>query len=116
MRREISIKVAGAIQSHGETRYQVAVSFDKQTAKETGVGGMRRAVRQGEVWTLPVTPDPISPHDEILSVAQAAQLLQFQPYTIREKARSGEIPGQKVGREWRFSLKALLGLVGGESG
>ena len=45
---------------------------------------------------------------EILNVDQAAEFLGFHPYTVREKARSGEIPGRKVGREWRFSREALL--------
>lgn len=45
---------------------------------------------------------------EILNVEQAAEFLGFSPYTVREKARLGEIPGRKVGREWRFSRTALL--------
>jgi excisionase family DNA binding protein len=45
---------------------------------------------------------------EVLNVEQAAELLGFSPYTIREKARLGEIPGRKTGREWRFSRTALL--------
>ena len=45
---------------------------------------------------------------EILNAEQAAEFLGFNPYTVREKARSGEIPGRKVGREWRFSRTALL--------
>lgn len=45
---------------------------------------------------------------EILNVEQAAEFLGFSPYTIREKARLGEIPGRKLNREWRFSREALL--------
>ena len=45
---------------------------------------------------------------EVLNVDQAAEFLGFHPYTVREKARLGEIPGRKVGREWRFSRRALL--------
>ncbi len=45
---------------------------------------------------------------EILNAEQAAEFLGFNPYTVREKARLGEIPGRKVGREWRFSRTALL--------
>lgn len=45
---------------------------------------------------------------EILNVDQTAEFLGFHPYTVREKARLGEIPGRKVGREWRFSRTALL--------
>jgi excisionase family DNA binding protein len=45
---------------------------------------------------------------EVLNVEQAAELLGFSPYTIREKARLGEIPGRKTGREWRFLRTAVL--------
>ena len=45
---------------------------------------------------------------EVLNAEQAAEFLGFNPYTVREKARLGEIPGRKVGREWRFSRTALL--------
>lgn len=45
---------------------------------------------------------------EVLNVEEAAEFLGFSPYTIREKARLGEIPGRKVGREWRFLRAALL--------
>jgi excisionase family DNA binding protein len=45
---------------------------------------------------------------EVLNVEQVAELLGFSPYTVREKARLGEIPGRKTGREWRFSRTALL--------
>lgn len=45
---------------------------------------------------------------EILNVEQAAEFLGFSAYTVREKARLGEIPGRKVGREWRFLREVLL--------
>jgi excisionase family DNA binding protein len=45
---------------------------------------------------------------DVLNAEEAAEFLGFNPYTIREKARLGEIPGRKVGREWRFSRRRLL--------
>ena len=45
---------------------------------------------------------------EVLNVEEAAEFLGFAPYTIREKAREGEIPARKIGREWRFSRQMLL--------
>lgn len=45
---------------------------------------------------------------EVLNVDQAAEFLGFSAYTVREKARTGEIPGRKIGREWRFSREQLL--------
>ena len=47
-------------------------------------------------------------HKEVLNAEEAAEFLGFNAYTIRKKARLGEIPGRKVGREWRFSRRRLL--------
>lgn len=46
-------------------------------------------------------------HD-VLDVQEAAALLAVSPATVREQARLGRLPGRKIGREWRFSRRALL--------
>lgn len=55
------------------------------------------------------------PFREVLDVSEAARLLGISEYTARELARKGAIPGRKVGRQWRFSRKALLDWLGGDS-
>jgi excisionase family DNA binding protein len=45
---------------------------------------------------------------EVLTAEEAAEFLGFNPVTVRLKARSGEIPGRKIGKEWRFSKRVLL--------
>jgi PTS system nitrogen regulatory IIA component len=45
---------------------------------------------------------------DVLNVEETAEFLGFAPYTIREKAKEGEIPGRKIGGEWRFSRRQLL--------
>lgn len=50
---------------------------------------------------------------EVLNAEEAAELLEVNPYTVRQKARLGELPGRKVGKEWRFSRTALLEWLGG---
>ncbi|MDP8922274.1 MAG: helix-turn-helix domain-containing protein [Chloroflexota bacterium] len=53
---------------------------------------------------------------DVLNVDQAAELLSVSPWTVREQARQGHLPGRKVGKEWRFSRVALLTwLAGGGS-
>jgi excisionase family DNA binding protein len=44
----------------------------------------------------------------ILNVKETAEFLGFAPYTIRKKARDGEIPGHKLRGEWRFARWQLL--------
>ena len=53
-------------------------------------------------------PDPRRLADEVLTLEQVASLLQVEPDVARALARRGELPGRKVGREWRFSRQALL--------
>jgi excisionase family DNA binding protein len=55
-----------------------------------------------------------APDPEVLTVEQAAELLQVDPDTVRSLAREGTLPGRKVGREWRFWRTALLRWLGGE--
>jgi excisionase family DNA binding protein len=50
---------------------------------------------------------------EVLTVEQLAELLQLDAKTVRSLAARGEIPGRKLGREWRFSRRAVLDWLAG---
>lgn len=39
---------------------------------------------------------------EILTVKEAAAMLKLSPETVKRKARAGELPAAKAGRQWRF--------------
>lgn len=45
---------------------------------------------------------------EILTPPQLAGLLQIDEETLIELAEKKEIPGRKIGEEWRFSRDAIL--------
>ena len=45
---------------------------------------------------------------EVLDGEEVADLLSVSPWTVREQARLGRLPGRKVGKEWRFSRQGLL--------
>ena len=47
-------------------------------------------------------------HDDVLSLEEAAALLRVEPDDVRELAEAGDLPGRKLGRQWRFSRTALL--------
>jgi excisionase family DNA binding protein len=51
---------------------------------------------------------------EILTPAQLAGLLQVEEDTVVELAEQGELPGRKVGEEWRFSREAILAWLAAE--
>jgi excisionase family DNA binding protein len=54
---------------------------------------------------------PYPPLD-VLNAAQAADLLQVDEAAVLELAESGELPGRKVGGEWRFARDAVLRWLG----
>jgi len=45
---------------------------------------------------------------DVLTIEQLAELLQVDEKTVRSLATKGELPGRKVGRQWRFSRQAVL--------
>jgi excisionase family DNA binding protein len=50
---------------------------------------------------------PFSPPD-VLTVDELAGWLQTDPETITKLADDGELPGRKLGDEWRFARDAVL--------
>jgi len=46
---------------------------------------------------------------QLLTVSQVAELLQMHPVTIRNMARIGKLPAQRIGRRgaWRFDSAAI---------
>lgn len=50
---------------------------------------------------------------EVLTADEAAELLRVSTKTILTLARDGTIPGEKVGRAWRFVRSDLLAYVRG---
>src|SRR5918998_1204125 len=51
---------------------------------------------------------------EVMTVAQAAELLQLEPEAVAELAEAGELPGRRVGDDWRFSRAAVLAWLAGD--
>ena len=50
---------------------------------------------------------------DVLTTAQVAELLQTDERTVRTLAQAGELPGRKIGPDWRFSRAAVLDWLGG---
>jgi len=47
----------------------------------------------------------------LLTVKQVAEILQWNPFTIVKKTEKGELPGFKVGREWRFRQEDIVAWI-----
>jgi excisionase family DNA binding protein len=50
---------------------------------------------------------------EVLTADEAAALLRVSTKTVLGLARDGSLPGEKVGRAWRFLKTDVLAFVGG---
>ncbi|MFP3881928.1 MAG: helix-turn-helix domain-containing protein [Actinomycetota bacterium] len=49
--------------------------------------------------------------DEVLTADEAARLLKLSKKTLLRLARDGTIPGNKIGRVWRFRRSQLLDIL-----
>lgn len=52
---------------------------------------------------------------EVLTTEEAAALLRVSTKTVLSLVRSGKLPGEKVGRAWRFPKRDVLDYVRGSS-
>jgi excisionase family DNA binding protein len=82
------------------------------------------------IWHRPAPPPPFPPTQEVvvgraeftpadaqevLTVEQAAELLQVEPDDVSALADAGELPGRRIGEEWRFLRRAVLAWLGAEA-
>ena len=99
-------------------------AFELKTSKQDLVAGL--VARYGDLDTLrrvtvETTDDGLSighasfraltPPD-VLTVAQLAEWLQVDHGVVAELAESGELPGRRLGGEWRFAREAVLAWLG----
>jgi hypothetical protein len=47
-------------------------------------------------------------NEMLLNLTQAANFLQMNPESLRRKAKTGQIPGAKIGRSWLFYESDLV--------
>jgi excisionase family DNA binding protein len=52
---------------------------------------------------------------EVMNVTQTSELLQLEPGIVLGLAEAGELPGRKLGTEWRFSRSAVIAWLAGTS-
>jgi excisionase family DNA binding protein len=52
---------------------------------------------------------------EVLTVEQVAELLQVEPDDVSALADAGELPGRRIGEDWRFLRGGVLAWLGGDA-
>lgn len=57
----------------------------------------------------------MSKPDEIMTVKELATYLKLAESTVYKLAQEGEIPGRKIGGNWRFSLEQINKWMAGEN-
>lgn len=55
-------------------------------------------------------------YPEIMTVEEAATMLQMNPTSLARKAKRGDIPGNKPGKRWIFVKEHLLEYLRGDFG
>jgi excisionase family DNA binding protein len=113
-------------QSHADKldRFAFELKMSKQDLVAGLVEDMKIAPgftrRRTEVVELDDTPVvgramflPSGP-PEVLTLAEAADLLQVEPEVVEAMAAGGDVPARRLGDDWRFSRIALLRWLGGE--
>jgi excisionase family DNA binding protein len=90
-----------------------------QLARLPGLeSGRRRVLVESEVDDMAVGSHSFRPFEpaEVLSPAEVADLLQVDEKLVRKLAESDDLPGRKIGEEWRFSRTAVLEWLGASEG
>ena len=74
------------------------------------VGGTRRVVVESLDDTLTVGHHSFTPLEEteVMTLDEASALLRIEPDQLAKLAESGNVPGRKLGNDWRFARTALL--------
>jgi excisionase family DNA binding protein len=55
------------------------------------------------------------PLPDVLTVGEAAALLRVEEADVTAAAEAGELPGRRIGSEWRFAREALMVWLGAVS-
>jgi excisionase family DNA binding protein len=85
--------------------------FERGVSKQDLVAdALRRVTVETRDDTLTVGHAEVHerPASEVLTVATAAELLQVSEADVLALAEAGEIPGRRVGGDWRFAREAVL--------
>jgi excisionase family DNA binding protein len=78
------------------------LSYELKQPKQAVIAGLLARYPESEVGRYSFQPS------EVLTLDQLADLLQLDVDLVRGLAETGDLPGRKLGDEWRFSREAVL--------
>jgi excisionase family DNA binding protein len=85
------------------------LSYELKQPKQAVIAGL--LARYPESGVPEVERHSFAPA-EVVTLEQLAALLQLDVELVRGLAETGELPGRKLGDEWRFSRDAVLAWLG----
>jgi excisionase family DNA binding protein len=92
-------------------RLAEATGRRKQSLVSELLGDQLPVARPLSVGRLEVINTP-GAGDGVLTLEEVAKLLKVPAETVRSRAEAGELPGRRLGKEWRFSRMAVLAWLG----
>ena len=92
-------------------------AFESHTSKRELVTAMVKRFLVEETPELVVGRANVPPSEpaEVLTLEQAAELLQVDAAEVEALAAAGELPGRRIGDAWRFPRAALLDWLAGRA-
>jgi len=79
----------------------------KQSLVSELLGDRLAAARPLAVGRVEVT-NTLEAGDEVLTLDEAAAVLKLPADAVRTRAEEGDLPGRRLGNEWRFARRAVL--------
>jgi excisionase family DNA binding protein len=101
-------------------RFAVEMGMSKQdlvaglVEQQLPSAGTRRVVVETADDTLSVGRASFFPREEleVLTLQEAAELLRLDAEKLTQLAEAGDVPGRKLGDDWRFTRAGLLNWLG----
>lgn len=95
--------------------YRAIFSYPAANLTQAIATAQNTTANLGEAYALAVTPANIADEqlkhsnpEPLVSVTQAAKLLNISPQAVTHRLRAHTLPGIKVGNTWAIPLAALL--------
>ncbi len=115
-------RAAEALSTNKKTIVTSLVSRYVDPDSPTGLDALRSSLEPARRVTINMPDEGIavghhaftpSPLPDVLTPAQAADLLQVDEDEVVALAEAGTLPGRRIGDQWRFSRPALIEWLAG---
>lgn len=99
----------------GAAKKDLVAALIAEHVDPDSTAGLERLREMPTPRVLPLGHVALRPHKagEVLTAAQAAALLQVEEADVLALAVAGELPGRRIGEQWRFSRDAVVAWLAG---